>query len=188
MEDLSPETVIVWLGGGLALVLLNGGHLPSGISQSQQVGTMPAEAFTSPATQQVQQPPTANLPQSGGQVDEVEVSLATQTATVYKGGQPVKAYPVGIGRPDTPTPTGTFSVEYMEKNPTYNSPSGQSIPPGTNNPLGSRWVGFHTNDIGEYGFHEGAMGQSSSGCLHMNQGDLEDLYNQVSPGTKVVVR
>ncbi len=41
---------------------------------------------------------------------ELKVSLAARRLTVLQRGKPVQHYPVAIGRPDAPTPTGRFAV------------------------------------------------------------------------------
>jgi len=122
------------------------------------------------------------------QVSLVRVSLAEKSATLYKAGVPIKTYQVGIGAPDTPTPRGSFQIDEMEKDPFYFTQSGQEIPPGPNNPLGSRWLRFTSRSEGDYGFHAGSVGTASSlGCIHLADGDLEDFYAQVEVGTQVDV-
>lgn len=40
----------------------------------------------------------------------VDVSLSRHQATLFHNGQPVRSFPVAVGQPATPTPTGSFYV------------------------------------------------------------------------------
>ena len=48
---------------------------------------------------------------------------------------------VAVGKPSTPSPVGTFTIERRVMNPTY-SHDGRVVPPGPNNPVGTRWMGL----------------------------------------------
>ena len=63
---------------------------------------------------------------------------------VLEGNQERKRFPVGVGRPGWETPVGQFAVIELAVDPTWEHPAtGQHVPPGPANPLGSRWIGFH---------------------------------------------
>jgi lipoprotein-anchoring transpeptidase ErfK/SrfK len=80
----------------------------------------------------------------------IVINLPSRTLELYSGYDLVKAYPVAIGKPSTPTPLGEFSVFEKEMNPAWYPPrTGEVIPSGPWNPLGYRWVGFY----GLVGFH-----------------------------------
>jgi hypothetical protein len=73
---------------------------------------------------------------------------------VLEGNQERKRFPVGVGRPGWETPVGQFSVIELAVDPTWEHPAtGQRIPPGPANPLGSRWIGFHRDCKGRAGFN-----------------------------------
>lgn len=163
------------------------------LSSQGHVGSSP-QAADAATTQTTPNPNTFQPPIGYNQqpvvtaADKVEVSLADKTATLYQGGVPIKTYPIGIGAPGTPTPRGSFAVDEMEKNPVYISPSGREVPPGADNPLGSRWVRFTSQGNGDYGFHAGSVGtEESLGCVHLSEPDLQELYALVRPGTRVDV-
>ena len=127
----------------------------------------------------------------------VTVSRAGRTIRVFKGGEVVKTYKAAVGDPGHPTPTGQFSVQSMQKNPTWNVPNsewagdlaGKTIPGGDpDNPLVARWIGFN----GSVGFHgtkeAGSLGQAAShGCVRMDPADVKDLFERVQVGTTVYV-
>ena len=63
----------------------------------------------------------------------------------------------------------------------------EPVPPGVNNPLGTRWIGTSAPDIG---FHatpmESTVGTAAShGCMRMHREDVERLYELVRIGTPV---
>lgn len=111
-------------------------------------------------------------------------------------GRVLREYPVGVGRPQFPTPEGNYSVIRMVKNPGFENPykakGASRIAPGANNPLGTRWIGFKATNQGEYGMHgtnrPESVGQlSSHGCVRMYVKDAEDLFERVTFGTPVTV-
>lgn len=113
-----------------------------------------------------------------------------------RAGRLLREYPVGVGRPQFPTPEGEFSVIRMVKNPGFENPykakGASRIAPGSNNPLGTRWIGFKATAQGEYGMHgtnrPQSVGQlSSHGCVRMYVKDAEDLFERVTFGTPVTV-
>ena len=66
------------------------------------------------------------------------------------------------------------------------------VPPGPNNPLGLRWIGFASAHGWQVGFHGTAktsvLGQAvSHGCVRMSNPDIVEVYNRVRIGTEVVV-
>jgi L,D-transpeptidase ErfK/SrfK len=107
---------------------------------------------------------------------------------------------VGIGRPDWPTPSGSFTIVNKIKNPIWTVPKSiqeemrhegkvvqEKVPPGPDNPLGNYW--FPLSAPG-YGIHATiwpeSIGHSTShGCIRMLQEDIEDLYERLRVGTSI---
>jgi lipoprotein-anchoring transpeptidase ErfK/SrfK len=124
----------------------------------------------------------------------VVVTLSDRRVYLYKSGRSIASYPLAIGQRGWETPTGTFHVLRMLQAPVWQHPiTGEIVPPGANNPLGSRWIGFWADDRTEIGFHgtnqEELIGQAvSHGCLRMRNRDVEALYTQIAEGTPVTVR
>ncbi len=112
---------------------------------------------------------------------------------VYQGKQVIASYPVAVGKIGWETPLGNFRVFNMEENPIFkNFRTGKIIPPGSENPLGVRWIGFWTDGKTQRGFHgtdeDELIGQSvSHSCIRMHNKDVIALYNQVKIGTIVIV-
>ncbi len=124
------------------------------------------------------------------------VDLSEAKLYSYWGDRLLSTYPVAVGQPGWETPIGTFKVVQKQRNPLWKQPiTGELIPTGPNNPLGARWIGFWSDGRHQIGFHgthkaqEHLIGQPvSHGCLRMRNKDIQELYEQVSLGTQVIVR
>jgi lipoprotein-anchoring transpeptidase ErfK/SrfK len=103
---------------------------------------------------------------------------------------PVYVFRVATGRMGKSTPEGTFRIVTKVINPFYLP---KKIPGGSrNNPLGTRWMGLNLSNGYKYGIHgthkPGLLGQAvSSGCIRMNNKDVEFLYHHIPLRTKVVI-
>ncbi|MBD2182553.1 L,D-transpeptidase [Planktothrix sp. FACHB-1375] len=140
----------------------------------------------SPATQ----PPSSVKP---AQDTNLVIKLRERRVYVYRSDRVQTSFPIAVGKAGWETPTGTFRVMQMLQNPAWEHPwTGQVIPPGPNNPLGIRWIGFWTDGKNMIGFHgtpnEQLIGRAvSHGCVRMRNRDIQALYELVSLGTPVIV-
>lgn len=105
-------------------------------------------------------------------------------------------------KPYTPSPMhftrnfvkGTYRVYEQEIDPTFKSfKTGKIIPPGSDNPLGPRWIGIWTDGKTRLGFHgtnqPELIGKAvSHGCIRMHNLDVLSLYEKVKIGTVVTVQ
>lgn len=116
----------------------------------------------------------------------IVVSLEDRKLALVEDGQVVRVYPVAVGKPSTPSPVGTFTIERRVVNPSY-SHKGKVIPPGPHNPVGTRWMGLSIRGYGIHGTNEPlSIGKAAShGCIRMAKADLEDLYPMVQVGDTV---
>ena len=85
-----------------------------------------------------------------GGVRRVVVSLPDRKLVVVENDQVLARFDVAVGAPATPSPIGTFTIVTRIPNPTYYRP-GKVIPPGANNPLGTRWLGLSQKGYGIHG-------------------------------------
>jgi len=117
---------------------------------------------------------------------EIVVSLEDRKLALVENGQVVKVYPVAVGKPSTPSPVGTFTTERRAANPTYHHDD-KTIPPGPNNPVGTRWMGLSIKGYGIHGTNEPkSIGKAAShGCIRMAKANLEELYPLVQVGDTV---
>jgi lipoprotein-anchoring transpeptidase ErfK/SrfK len=106
-----------------------------------------------------------------------------------------RTFPVATGQPAYPTPTGSFEITVMERNPWWRPPpspwaeSAEPVPPGPGNPLGTRWMGLSEPYVGIHGTPDAAsIGYSAShGCIRMRIPDAEWLFRRVKVGTPVFI-
>ena len=126
----------------------------------------------------------------------IVINIPSRTLWVYNGDKIVRYFPVGVGRPGFPTPTGKFNVIRKVLDPGWENPylgAGQMrLAPGLSNPLGTRWIGFLQDPGGEYGMHgtdnPSSVGKfSSHGCVRLKVSDAEALFEMIDVGTPVEV-
>lgn len=122
------------------------------------------------------------------------IRLNQRRVYVYEGETTLVSYPIAIGREGWETPKGEFQVFQMIKDPSWQHPwNGSIVPPGPDNPLGRRWIGFWTDGVNAIGFHgtpnESLVGQAvSHGCIRMKNADVQNLFTMVDNGTTVMVQ
>ena len=122
------------------------------------------------------------------------IKLQKRRVYVYEGDRLKTSYPIAVGKEGWETPTGEFSVIQMVENPLWEHPfTGEIIPPGPDNPLGNRWIGFWTDGTNIIGFHgtpnEETVGNAAShGCIRMFNQDVLALFSLVKIGTPVTVQ
>jgi lipoprotein-anchoring transpeptidase ErfK/SrfK len=116
----------------------------------------------------------------------IVVSLEDRKLALVEDGQVKKIYTVAIGKPSTPSPVGTFTIQRRVKNPVYQH-EGKVIQPGPGNPVGTRWMGLSIKGYGIHGTNEPkSIGKASShGCIRMARKDLEEMYAMVTVGDTV---
>lgn len=107
----------------------------------------------------------------------------------------VRTFRIAVGAPAYPTPRGRFTIVDKQRNPWWYPPDspwaeGQDpVPPGPGNPLGTRWMGLDRDAIGIHGTpNAGSLGTyASHGCVRMEIGSAEWLFDRVSVGTPVLI-
>lgn len=115
---------------------------------------------------------------------------------LWLDGKLAKQYPVAVGQSAYPTPTGSYVVTEKVANPTWIPPNSpwaaglEAVPPGTTNPLGTRWIGTSAPLIGIHGTpQDWTIGSAAShGCIRMHISDVEDLYDRVTVGMPVEIK
>jgi hypothetical protein len=116
----------------------------------------------------------------------IVVSLQDRKLALVEDGQVKKIYTVAVGKPSTPSPVGTFTIQRRVMNPVYHH-NGRTVEPGPQNPVGTRWMGLSLKGYGIHGTNEPkSIGKAAShGCIRMAKVDLEELYAQVQVGDTV---
>ena len=128
---------------------------------------------------------------------------------VLDNGQERHRYAVAVGMPGWETPVGKFQVLEKTSQPVWEHPAtGVRIKPGPDNPLGSRWIGFHRDCRGRKGFNglehlelkgcviagfhgtpnRASIGRAvSHGCVRLYDENVQELFDLVQIGTPVTV-
>ncbi|MBQ6297281.1 MAG: L,D-transpeptidase family protein [Selenomonadaceae bacterium] len=121
---------------------------------------------------------------------KILINSASRLMLFYDGDTKLAVYHLGLGKVETPTPTGYYKINSKEINPPWIDPNDPEyeVPSGPDNPLGYRWMEFS----GNYGIHgtnrpESIGGYVSNGCIRMNERDVEELFDAVEVGTPVEI-
>lgn len=121
-----------------------------------------------------------------------------QVLAYGEAGELIAAYPASIGSSDTPSPSGTVTVERIALDPGYtynpkiNFQQGGNdkileIPPGPNGPVGTVWIALSKPTYGIHGTPEPSkIGRTQShGCIRLTNWDATELAKMVKPGVTV---
>jgi hypothetical protein len=124
------------------------------------------------------------------------VSRETFTLRLYKGLALARTYRIAVGRSGLETPAGLYSIDDRQVDPSWHVPlsswagdlAGKVIPPGPQDPIKARWLGFY-NGAGIHGTDDVAsLGSAAShGCIRMSIADVEELYPLVPLHTPIYV-
>ena len=137
---------------------------------------------------------TASLEQRYGTF--ILVSRETFSLRLFKRLKLVKTYRIAVGRAGLETPAGFYTIDDKQINPSWHVPlsswagslAGRIIPPGPEDPIKSRWLGFY-NGAGIHGTDAiWSLGTAAShGCIRMAIPDVEQLYDLVPLHTPIYV-
>jgi lipoprotein-anchoring transpeptidase ErfK/SrfK len=116
----------------------------------------------------------------------IVVSIPDRKLAVLEGGQVLKVFAAAVGAPDTPSPTGSFTIVQRLSDPAWYAP-GKVVAPGKSNPLGPRWLGLSKKGYGIHGTNNPAsIGHNAShGCIRLRNNDIQELFEMVSVGERV---
>ena len=173
----------------------------------------PLPAAAAPATGRATAAPTAtaaaghSVSHSAGR--ELVLDRRARLLLVLEDGRELRRFPVAVGRPGWETPVGQFQVIELVADPIWEHPAtGVHVAPGPDNPLGSRWIGFHRDCRGRSGFNgvevltvEGCVSAGfhgtpqresvgravSHGCVRLFDEHVRELFELVQLGTPVTV-
>lgn len=165
-------------------------ELPKSQVKLPNIGTPELPALGEPSRYIPQEPKPAVNP-----IEEVRLvlKLRERRVYVYRQNKVQASFPVAVGKGGWETPTGNFKVLQMIKDPVWEHPwTGELVPAGADNPLGSRWIGFWTDGKNVIGFHgtpnpESIGRAASHGCVRMFDKDAQALFEKVEVGTPVIV-
>jgi hypothetical protein len=118
----------------------------------------------------------------------IVVNRGRRQMRVYHSGRLLKLFPVGVGKPSTPTPSGHFWIDERFKlsdpnNPYWPYALGTSDYSTLPNWPAEGVVGIH----GPFGEPQKIPGDPSHGCIRMRSADIAWLGPRVTLGTPVEV-
>ncbi|MEP0960139.1 L,D-transpeptidase [Microcoleus sp. FACHB-1515] len=188
VQDKSIANTFMLMSFGAAfLLLLSAGRKPDSTVAVNPNPPLDAESGTVVLT-------SSSAPNPLAKTFRLVVDLSDRQLNLYQKGKLISTHDVAIGQAGWETPTGTFEVTTMEKNPAWEHPiTGEIIPSGPDNPLGSRWIGFTETPDGYIGFHgtnePQFLGQAvSHGCVRVDDTEIQEIYDRVGEGTPVIIR
>lgn len=123
-----------------------------------------------------------------GEAFYLSVDLSERVLYVMKDGEQVGSYPVAIGQPRHPTPTGRYRIRHLVWNPRWVPPDARWArgrrprdPGDPRNPMGRVKLFFKDPDLYIHGTHEvDSLGEAEShGCLRMRNADVIALARTV---------
>lgn len=118
----------------------------------------------------------------------ISVDLSERMLYVMKDGEQVASYPVAVGQPRHPTPTGEFRIRHIVWNPRWVPPDAKwargkrpRAPGDPRNPVGRVKLLYHDPDLYIHGTHEvDSLGEAEShGCLRMRNSQAIELARTV---------
>ncbi|MCZ8178093.1 MAG: L,D-transpeptidase [Rhizobium sp.] len=138
-------------------------------------------------------------PPKKGNVARIVANKGLKQVFAYgEDGSLIAAYPASIGSADTPSPTGTVTIDRIALNPGYtynpkinfqqgNNTQILQIPPGPNGPVGTVWLALSKPTYGIHGTPEPSkIGRTQShGCIRLTNWDATELAKMVKPGVTV---
>ncbi len=118
----------------------------------------------------------------------IVVDRERRRMNVYYDGQLRRVFPVGVGKPSTPTPPGRFWVRERFKLSGRTNPYGPYALGTSDYSTLSEWPGGGVVGIhGDFGEPRKIPGDPSHGCIRMHDADIAWLGPRVSLGTPVEV-
>lgn len=134
-----------------------------------------------------------------GKVAKILADKGRKQVLAYDAnGTLIAAYPASIGSSDTPSPSGTVTVERIALNPGYtynpkiNFKQGSNdkvltLQPGPNGPVGTVWIALSKPTYGIHGTPEPSkIGKTQShGCIRLTNWDATELAKMTSAGVTV---
>ncbi len=116
------------------------------------------------------------------------VSLEKRQLTLLLNGSYAGRFAIGIGQ-EHPPQEGTFAVSDKVVNPVYRGRDRAIGADDQNNPLGERWIGLGS-ELAIHGTNRPEdIGRTDlPGSISLNPRDVEDVYDILSLGSKVIIR
>jgi lipoprotein-anchoring transpeptidase ErfK/SrfK len=126
----------------------------------------------------------------------ITIDRANFKLRLWKKLKLARVYTIAVGQQGLETPAGQYEINDKQVNPSWHVPNsawagelaGRVIPPGPDDPIKSRWMGFY-NGAGIHGTDNiASLGTAAShGCIRMSIPDVEQLFEVVPLHTPIYV-
>ena len=126
----------------------------------------------------------------------IAVSRSERRLRLFEHLKLVKTYVIAVGRIGLETPAGLYRTDDKQVDPSWHVPhsawagalAGRVIPPGPDDPLKARWMGFY-DGAGIHGTDDlSSLGTAAShGCIRMSIPDVIELYGIVPLHTPLFI-
>ena len=126
----------------------------------------------------------------------IAVSRRERRLRLFEQLSLAETYVIAVGRIGLETPAGLYRIDDKQVNPSWHVPrspwagalAGRVIPPGPDDPLKARWMGFH-DGAGIHGTDAlSSLGTAAShGCIRMSIPNVIELYGIVPLHTSVFI-
>jgi L,D-transpeptidase ErfK/SrfK len=132
--------------------------------------------------------------------DGIVINVPQRMLFRFRDDAVVAHYPIGVGRFNWRTPTGSFTIARRELDKTWyvplsiqeelraeGKPAPAVVPPGADNPLGRHWLGLSDSSCGIHSTIAPASVYQfrSHGCIRLHPDDAEALFEDVGVGERV---
>lgn len=106
----------------------------------------------------------------------ITVSLTHKTLMLFRSAADYHSFPIAIGKPDTPTPKGTWHIVNKKIIPDEGA-------------FGSHWLGLNVVGYGIHGTNQPDLigTQVSGGCIRMHNSQIQFVFTHVSIGVPVII-
>ncbi len=116
----------------------------------------------------------------------------------FRAGPEPAVLSAAVGDLEDPTPTGDFVIRDKRVDPAWTVPESirkekpglpKGVPPGRDNPLGSRWMRIGRTAYGVHGTNvRWSIGQRSThGCVRLYESEMRRLYDRTPEGTRIQI-
>ncbi len=109
-----------------------------------------------------------------------------------------RVYAIAVGDAEDPTPIATFEIGAKRIDPVWYVPRSirnekphlpTTMPPGEDNPLGSRWMALGRTSYGIHGTNvRWSIGRGTThGCVRLYEDVMQGLFERIDRGTRVTI-
>ncbi|MHB8125033.1 MAG: L,D-transpeptidase [Desulfitobacteriaceae bacterium] len=106
----------------------------------------------------------------------IVVHTNMRSLQLYDRQKLLQSYSIAVGKKDTPTPHGRFTIANKHLNP--------------GGVFGSHWLGLSISNYGIHGTNNpSSIGQFvSKGCIRLQNHDIAKLFPMITIGTPVIIQ